>query len=200
VLVKMSVKNALLNALVVGVVLVGLLWAYEYFVMQPRELRQSAQLQDQVQAAAQESVARFLNEEQGVAVELEAAVAQSIAQVREGGATEARLMAQRAQVVEGLTRASSYKVALAELYATTGQWPANGDEAGLPASQSPVSDVVSAITLGSAGTLEIAYATDFGSAAMIKLIPSVDPQHGHFNWRCVASGFSDPSLVPLVCR
>lgn len=195
-----ALKSVLLNAVAVGLVVVAVLWSYEYFVAQPRELRRTEQLQEQARVAAERTMDRRLNEAQDVGVALQASVDRSIAQVRQGVADETRLLELRAQVAEGLVRASMHKVAIAESYMTMGQWPTSADEAGLPSPQSVASSAILGVSLRAAGTLEIAYAADFGKAAVIRLIPSAHPQSGQINWRCESSGFADASLVPSSCR
>ena len=68
----------------------------------------------------------------------------------------------RAQVTEGLTLADGWKTAIAEYYANTGNWPAQGN---LTGTCNSVGKYESSVTVKPSGVIEIVY----GNAANVKI-------------------------------
>src|SRR5262249_18757224 len=65
----------------------------------------------------------------------------------------------RAKVTEGLNLAAASKLAVAETWASSGQFPTDNASAGLPAATDIHSKYVTSVTVGARGVITIEYGT-----------------------------------------
>jgi type IV pilus assembly protein PilA len=118
----------------------------------------------------------------------------------------------RAQVTEGLTLADGWKTAIAEYYATTGNWPT---QTNLTGTQVSVGKYESQVTVNASGVVEITYGGQANSKilnAKLALVPYTNA-NGDVLWRCglatapsgTSSGGSNttnvsPQYLPTSCH
>lgn len=88
----------------------------------------------------------------------------------------------RANVSEGLSLASSVKTAATEFRSSTGVWPSNHDEAGLPAATDIQGNAVDSVTLDNAGVITIVYNAAVTAGATLEFTGS--DAGGTFEWTC----------------
>ena len=89
----------------------------------------------------------------------------------------------RSQVTEGLTLADGWKTAIAEYYANTGNWPAQGNLTGTSVSTGKYESGVTVIT---GGVVEITYggqANSKLSGEILDIVPYTNA-NGDVLWRC----------------
>ncbi len=101
----------------------------------------------------------------------------------------------RAHVSEGLGLASGAKAAVAEYYATEGEFPSNSSDAGL---DSIVGKAVKSIQIGASGVITITYNTKVVDDATLTLTPNTSS--GPINWVCKNQATLDSKYVPASCR
>ena len=102
----------------------------------------------------------------------------------------------RAQVTEGLTLADGWKTAIAEYYANTGNWPAQGN---LTGTCNSVGKYESSVTVKPSGVIEIVY----GNSANVKingLLLDMVPVHQCQQRRIVAVRFGRGALGNVLGR
>ncbi len=105
----------------------------------------------------------------------------------------------RAKVSEGLTLASSAKVAVTEYRVSEGVWPTTNASAGIAATIK--GDSVEALTVGTSGAISIFYNTNIAvSPAVMTLTPTAS--NGTITWDCSLPTTNNlkPELVPANCR
>ena len=88
----------------------------------------------------------------------------------------------RAQVTEGLTLADGWKTAIAEYYANTGNWPAQGNLAGTTNS---VGKYESSVTVLAGGIVEVVYGNQANKNInnyVLDIVPYVTANND-INWR-----------------
>jgi type IV pilus assembly protein PilA len=121
----------------------------------------------------------------------------------------------RAQVTEGLTLADGWKTAIAEYYATTGNWPVQGNLAGTCIS---VGKYESGVTVTSGGVIQVTYggqANSKISGQVLTLVPYTNTNNDVL-WQCgnstapasatMATGASStgttllPQYLPTSCH
>ena len=102
----------------------------------------------------------------------------------------------RAKVSEGLTLASSAKVAVAEYRISLAAWPDNNASAGLPASVSTTN--VSGISVGTDGVITIDFTSQIVASGALMLTPT--DGNGVISWTCTRNATLLPELVPANCR
>jgi type IV pilus assembly protein PilA len=105
----------------------------------------------------------------------------------------------RAKVTEGLSLASSAKIAVSEYRTSENAWPTSNASAGLPNIIGEyVSSVVVAAT-GSAADITVTYNDKVASGGTITLTPTLS--NGTIKWACSSDGtILKPELVPANCR
>ena len=89
----------------------------------------------------------------------------------------------RAQVTEGLTLGDGWKTAIAEYYANTGNWPAQGNLAG---TSNSVGKYESSVTVLAGGIVEITYGNQANkniNGLLLDIVPYVTANND-INWRC----------------
>jgi type IV pilus assembly protein PilA len=118
----------------------------------------------------------------------------------------------RAQVTEGLTLADGWKTAIAEYYATTGNWPAQSN---LTGTCNSVGKYESTVTVKVSGVIEITYGGQANSkinGCLLDLVPYTNANNDVL-WRCglstAPSGTSSgganstnvsPQYLPTSCH
>ena len=107
----------------------------------------------------------------------------------------------RAQVTEGLNLASGSKVAVAEYYQNTGDFPSGNSQAGVPAADTITGNYVSSVTIGNAnGQITVVYGS--GAHANIdgkNLILAAGSGTGSVTWDCTLGDVED-NYRPSSCR
>jgi type IV pilus assembly protein PilA len=89
----------------------------------------------------------------------------------------------RAQVTEGLTLGDGWKTAIAEYYAYSGNWPAQGNLAGTNVSNGKYESSVTVVTNG---VIEITYGNQANknvNGKKLDIIPYVN-SNNDINWQC----------------
>ena len=174
---------------VVGVALV--LFAYDRFVVQPREAEQAR--------AAAVDLAEGRADAEGIADQLDASVDRSVDRARSafdalaGDQDKARL------ANEALQRGAMYRVALAEFYMSRAAWPASAEEAGLPTFDAATGGAVRAIDLGAQGVVTITLREPFGEGSRFVLKPTAGSD-GMLQWRCRSEGDAELRRFAPSCK
>jgi type IV pilus assembly protein PilA len=106
----------------------------------------------------------------------------------------------RAKVSEGMNLAGAAKLAVAETYSSKGAFPASNGSAGLPAAASIIGNNVSAVTVGSSGTVTITYSVEPKITGLfLQLVPVANA--GSVSWTCNGTGTTIASKYrPSNCR
>jgi len=120
----------------------------------------------------------------------------------------------RAQVTEGLTLADGWKTAIAEYYATTGNWPVQANLAGTCQS---IGKYESSVTVTTGGVIQITYG-NYANAKINGQVLNIVPYTNTNNdvlWQCgnsqapsgtIASGAAStgtsilPQYLPTTCH
>ena len=177
------------------------LLAYDRLVVAPREAAAAAKAGAEL-PAAQASVSPDLSQAREdareVADEVEASVQRSVASARDAMQTQAAEMDRRAMIGSAVSRATMFRVAVAEYYQTNGRWPRTSDDAGLPSSQEMRGPGVTGIALGENGTVVVALDETLAAGSRILLRPAVKADGAMLDWRCEFEG--DASLKALLPR
>ena len=112
----------------------------------------------------------------------------------------------RSKVSEGLNMAGAAKLAVAETYDSSGVFPENNGEAGLPGAGSITGGYVTSITvtsLGGSGEVEILYNNSVGgnpSANGLALQLVATPTEGSMTWVCASDDGIVNKYLPSNCR
>jgi hypothetical protein len=165
------------------------LLAYDRLVVAPREAAAAAKAGAE-RAAAQASVSpdftRAREDAREVADAVEASVQRSVATARDAMRTQADEMDRRAMIGSAISRATMFRVAVAEYYQTNGRWPRTSEDAGLPSSEEMRGPGVAGIALGENGAVVVALDDTLAAGSRI------------LDWRCEFEG--DASLKALLPR
>ncbi len=106
----------------------------------------------------------------------------------------------RAKVTEGLTLASSAKVAVAEYYTSENVMPATSASAGIAATIK--TENVEGLVVGASGAIQISYSAKIvaplNTAATLTLTPSI--ANGAISWNCTRGTAMPAQIVPANCR
>ena len=108
----------------------------------------------------------------------------------------------RAKVSEGLNLTAAAKVAVAEVYNSTGGWATNNAGYGLPLNTSIRGNNVSAVNAGSLGVITVTYRINLGGTAdgkTIVLTPSTSVE-GSLVWSCITNTSMPTKYRPANCR
>jgi len=109
----------------------------------------------------------------------------------------------RAKVSEGLSLNSAAKVAVSEYYNSTGSFPVNNIDAGLPLATSIVGNHVSLVAVQTEGNILVWFKYDLGGQAGGKtLLLKADVEDESVQWSCEPGGQFpiDPKYLPVSCR
>ena len=113
----------------------------------------------------------------------------------------------RSKISEGLNMAGAAKLAVAETYDSSGVFPDNNGEAGLPTAGSITGSYVASIavtSLGGSGEVEILYNSSVGgnptaNAGLLQL--TATPTEGSMTWVCASAGNDIVNkYLPSNCR
>lgn len=102
----------------------------------------------------------------------------------------------RAHVAEGLSLASAAKTAVADYYATLGEYPTGNFQTGLSNASSLTGNAVRSVTVNSS-QITITYNTKVESGKTIILQGKIDPSS--INWDC-SGGTVSGQYRPASCR
>jgi type IV pilus assembly protein PilA len=93
--------------------------------------------------------------------------------------------------MDAVRRATMYRVALTEYYQTTGRWPLDADEAGLPSPDEARGGAVRAVEIDRSGVVTVRLDGRFGRGGALVLRPAVNDATGTVDWRCEVQGGPD---------
>jgi type IV pilus assembly protein PilA len=101
----------------------------------------------------------------------------------------------RANVSEGLSLAGGAKLAVSEVYASSGSFPETNSAAGIAAANTIKGNAVDSVTVGTAGKIDIKYNSK-AKGGTCTLTPTA--QTGATTWACVCTTLT-ASQVPKIC-
>ncbi|WP_018140879.1 pilin [Thioalkalivibrio sp. ALJ7] len=101
----------------------------------------------------------------------------------------------RAQVSEALSLAQSARTSVTETFQSTGDFPDNNTEAGLPAATSITGDYVDSVTVNEDGVIAVVY--NGNQNFTVTLTPS--DEGGSVTWACTTPE-ANHRWVPANCR
>lgn len=179
-------KSFLLTLLAVLVGATLVLFAYDHFLVRPRE----AALLERMSAPP--DLARLRAEAQEIAADAEASVQRSVEGARAAMDAQATETERRSLAQEAVQRASLFRVALSEYYMNWGRWPDSATDAGLPEAADSGGGGAQAIVLGEQGKVTVVMDPRFGDDSSVELTPVVNESVGNIEWKCVVRG--DPVL------
>ncbi len=108
----------------------------------------------------------------------------------------------RAKVSEGLNLSTAAKVAVAEVYNSSGSFATNNTGYGLPLNTSIRGNNVSTVSAENLGVITVTYRNNMGGAAngrTIVLTPSTSAA-GSLVWSCITNTSMPPRYRPANCR
>lgn len=183
-----------LAAVIVGGFLAML--AYDRLVLSPRA---AAVGHAQVAADARADLARTREQARQVATEVEASVQRSVQGARDAMDAQAKDADQRGLVVDAAGRATMFRVSLTEYYQANGRWPADADEAGLPAPTEMRGGAVREIRVGAQGVVTVLLDERFPGAEIV-LRPTANAASGVVEWACEIKGEDALKRAMPRCR
>lgn len=104
----------------------------------------------------------------------------------------------RARVTEGLSLASSAKLAVEETYQSSNAFPATQAASGYT-SPTATANVASVVMTNGTGVITITY-TAAAKSVVLTLTPTVDAATGGLTWACAVTGAANNKYVPQNCR
>lgn len=104
----------------------------------------------------------------------------------------------RARVTEGLSLASSAKLAVEETYQSINAFPATQAATGYT-SPTATNNVQSVVITGATGVITITY-TAAAQSVVLTLTPTPDAATGGLTWRCAVNAAGNNKYVPQNCR
>jgi type IV pilus assembly protein PilA len=107
----------------------------------------------------------------------------------------------RSQVAHGINLASAAKVAVAEFYQDTGDYPTNNSTAGLAAADSIRGKYVTQVEVTAGGNIEVT----FGNDVNVKILDAVmtvsaTDNDGSLSWECTGDVTLVDKWLPPACR
>ena len=107
----------------------------------------------------------------------------------------------RSQVAHGINLASAAKVAVAEFYQDTGDYPTDNSTAGLAAADSIRGKYVTQVEVTAGGNIEVT----FGNDVNIKILNAVmtvsaTDNEGSLSWACTGDATLVDKWLPQACR
>lgn len=91
---------------------------------------------------------------------------------------------------DALAQTQRYKVALTEYFVSTGTWPSQAADAGLPRQPVEAGGGI-LISVGGSGTITVTFDENFASGTRLQLVPQAEAQTGQVHWQCTAWGDAD---------
>ncbi|WP_304621829.1 pilin [Shewanella marina] len=105
----------------------------------------------------------------------------------------------RAHVTEGVGLAAGAKAAVVEYYSAEGTLPTTNSAAGLGAASSIKGNAATSVTVGTAGTITVAFdATKVGSGNLVLTPKKPANSGGSVEWKC--TGTLNKAYMPSNCR
>ncbi len=104
----------------------------------------------------------------------------------------------RARVTEGLSLASSAKLAVEETYQSSNAFPATQSASGYT-SPTATTNVASVAITDATGVITITY-TAAAKSVVLTMTPRVDVATGGLTWTCTVTGAANNKYVPQNCR
>ena len=160
------------------VAVAALLFAYDRFVVQPRE---AARMQE-----VKVDLAQGRTEAQEIAGELDQSVDRTLERARTGFDELASDQDKARLAIDAVSRASMVRVALTEAYMSNGAWPANAADAGLPPFDASGHGAVQAIDVGANGVVTVVLRAPFEGSRFV-LAPRVGSDMT-VEWSCRSEG------------
>ena len=185
---------ATLVAVVIGMSLALLL--YDRFVVQPRATKDAVALAQ----ATEINLRKAHAEANAIAGNLDASIDQSVSDARKALDAQAGDQDMRRLAADALNRATDFRVALSEYYASTGNWPSDARQAGLAPPESFAGGAVSRIDVGANGAVIVTLDESLASGAKLRLRPHADPESGAIDWRCSIEGTATLQRYLPACR
>jgi Pilin (bacterial filament) len=168
------------------------LFGYDYFIVKPRAAAQAD--------AIQVDLTKAQTQAQGIADNLDAAVAKTMNNVSESMDAQTGEMQQRALAADALARASVFKVALTEYFMSNNQWPKNHADSGMAKPETFAGGAVASISVEEKGMVVILLNDKIQAGAKIKLIPEANEQSYTINWHCTTEGSDTLKRQLTVCE
>ena len=103
----------------------------------------------------------------------------------------------RAQVTEGISLAAGAKTSIAEVFQSTGTFPATNSAAGLAAAGDISGSFVEQVAVSSGGVITVTFSATAIDGDTLTLTPT--GENGRVEWEC-AAGTLDPQYTPASCR
>ena len=105
----------------------------------------------------------------------------------------------RAQVSEAMSLASGVRTAVSEQFQTSGQWPANNDDAGVATAASINGNYVAAVTVGASGLITVTFGSGANPAIQTGNFTLQGRNNdGSIEWEC--GGSIAEKYRPASCR
>ncbi len=174
------------------------LYVYDFLKKADREtaMDEAAVIREQTRAlqAQASEVNQQLQNANAAAIELKSEVATQRAAME---ADKTRQIRAR-YLAEGLQIAQAARVAIAETYQTSLQWPTSNADAGLPAPERMKGDSLQGLQIGGGGVITLTYDEKSGAAGgTIRLLPMA--HGGAVRWDCVTASYADIADVIPQC-
>ena len=104
-------------------------------------------------------------------------------------------------LAQGLTAASTAKVAITEYYYSNGEPPASNHDVGLAEAEQYKGDSLRNMTISRGGVITLTYDEKTGvDNGKIQLIPDINSAQAQLNWRCVSPSFANIAIMLPNCR
>lgn len=199
---------ALKQGLVTLAVIVIALVAYDIFKRsEVRAAKEQAQMLKEQAAALQKQADALKQQTDAMNEHANALYAEATAMKDEVAAehTAAELEQQRYLLksyrMEGLAAAQSVKVAIAEVFTSTGKLPASNKEAGVAEPEQFNGQALQSLQVGRAGIITLAYNEKSGVRdGRILLIPDISNTTVVIKWRCESPDFKDIAVSMAQCE
>ena len=107
----------------------------------------------------------------------------------------------RSQVAHGINLASAAKVAVAEYYQDTGDYPTDNDIAGLAAAASIRGKYVTQVEVTAGGNIEVTFGNDVNVKILNAVLTvSANDEQGSLSWACTGDVTLVDKWLPPACR
>ena len=107
----------------------------------------------------------------------------------------------RSQVAHGINLASAAKVAVAEYYQDTGDYPTDNNIAGLSAAASIRGKYVTQVEVTAGGNIEVTFGNDVNVKILNAVLTvSANDEQGSLSWACTGDVTLVDKWLPPACR
>ena len=107
----------------------------------------------------------------------------------------------RSQVAHGINLASAAKVAVAEYYQDTGDYPTDNNTAGLAAAASIRGKYVTQVEVTADGNIEVTFGNDVNVKILNAVLTvSANDEQGSLSWACTGDVTLVDKWLPPACR